>query len=82
MTAKFDPVTDDVHPLLPDDGRAAYSVAEVMRMLGLSQATVFRRIRSGRLKSRQDEGRTLILKCDLAAYLETLPAWSEEAKIP
>ncbi len=65
--------TPDPHQILPDDGRAAYSVAEVIRMLGLSEATIFRRIKSGRLKCRQSEGRTLILKRDLTAYLETLP---------
>lgn len=62
-----------IHPLLPDDDRVAYSVAEVMLMTGLSQSTIFRRIKSGRLKTRRSEGRTLVLRRDLAAYLETLP---------
>jgi excisionase family DNA binding protein len=56
----------------PDD-RLAYSIPDVCRLLGISQATLHRTLARGDLRSVRMVGRTLILRNDLAQFLEGLP---------
>ncbi|MBX9989353.1 MAG: helix-turn-helix domain-containing protein [Phreatobacter oligotrophus] len=53
--------------------RLAYSVDEAAACLGLSRAHVYRMIAQGRLQPRKAGKRTLILRSDLVAFLESLP---------
>lgn len=53
--------------------RLAYGVDEAAACLGLSRAHVYRLIAQGRLQPRKSGKRTLILRSDLVAFLESLP---------
>ena len=59
----------------PSDTITAYamSIATAVRWSGLSRATLYRHIASGRLPVRKCGARTLVLASDLAAFIESLP---------
>jgi excisionase family DNA binding protein len=54
----------------PKDDRLTYTVAEAALALGLSQATLYRRVRAGDLKVFHWGGRTLVRAEDLQAALD------------
>ena len=56
----------------------AYSVAGAAIFLGLGVTTVKRLIRAGTIPSRKAGKRTLVLACDLTAYLKSLPTSQPE----
>jgi excisionase family DNA binding protein len=47
----------------------AYSIAEASRLTSLSRATIYRRMRSGALTSVKSEGRRLLTREDIDAFL-------------
>jgi len=53
--------------------RRAYSIPEVMCVLGLCRDSVYKLIREGRLPARKIGRRTVVLETDLQAFLEGLP---------
>jgi excisionase family DNA binding protein len=54
-------------------GRAAFSIPEVMAMTGLGRDKVYAVINEGLLAARKCGRRTLITATDLQAFLEALP---------
>ena len=54
--------------------RRAYSIPEVMCILGLCRDSVYKLIREGRLRARKIGRRTVVLETDIQAFLEELPA--------
>ena len=64
------PEPDTPRDVLPP---SAYTINDVVRMGGMSRATVFREMRAGRLKARKLGARTLILASDWRDYLDSLP---------
>jgi len=53
--------------------RRAYSIPEIMCLLGLCRDSVYKLIREGRLPARKIGRRTVVLETDLQAFLEGLP---------
>jgi hypothetical protein len=53
---------------------AAYTVADLVEISGLSRATVFREMKNGRLPARKVGARTLVLAGDWQTYLSSLPS--------
>jgi excisionase family DNA binding protein len=53
----------------PMTNRLAYSVNEVLELLPISRASLYRRIKDGALPMRKVGGRTFILKTDLERLL-------------
>ena len=53
--------------------RRAYSIPEVMCVLGLCRDSVYKLIREGRLPARKIGRRTVVLETDIQAFLEGLP---------
>jgi hypothetical protein len=52
---------------------AAYTVSDIVEISGLSRATVFREMKSGRLPAKKVGARTLVLAADWQDYLNSLP---------
>jgi excisionase family DNA binding protein len=59
--------------------KAAFSVAEVAHICGLSRSTLYIEMASGRLPFRKLGARRLILAADLADFLQALPSGSKAA---
>jgi excisionase family DNA binding protein len=53
--------------------RRAFSIPEVMCILGLCRDSVYKLIREGRLPARKIGRRTVVLETDIQAFLEGLP---------
>ena len=51
----------------------AYTVADLVEISGLSRATIFREMKSGRLPAKKVGARTLVLAVDWQTYLSSLP---------
>jgi excisionase family DNA binding protein len=60
--------------------RLAYSVDELVEVIGVSRGFLFNLIDDGRLVARKLDGRTLILKSDLVRFLESLPVRPPKTK--
>jgi len=56
----------------------AVGIMDATRLSGVGRSTIFDEIKAGRLKARKAGRRTLILRDDLLAWLNTLP--SRDAK--
>ncbi len=54
--------------------KLAYSINEFADTSSLGRNKIYDAIKSGRLKARKDNGRTIILVNDGMSYLESLPA--------
>jgi excisionase family DNA binding protein len=54
-----------------------YSVSEAAETIGCGATSVYDLIKTGRLKARKLGQRTLILRDDLQAFLNTLPVMGE-----
>ena len=52
----------------------AVGIIDATRLLGVGRSTLFEEIRAGRLQARKAGRRTLILRDDLRAWLNTLPS--------
>ena len=52
---------------------AAYNIPEVMARVGVGRDKLYRLIREGKLPARKLGRKTLILRSDLEAFLESLP---------
>ena len=57
--------------------RALYSPREVEAILGVSHATLYRLINSGRLDARKIDNKTVITRPSLEAFLAALPKTGE-----
>lgn len=55
------------------DGRAAYSISEIVQASGLGRSTVYEAIGRGDLRARKCNARTIVLADDFAAWLTSLP---------
>lgn len=55
--------------------KLSFTVAEAAEASGLGRSTIWEKISSGKLRAKRSGKTTLILKADLAAYLESLPDW-------
>ena len=53
--------------------KLTYSVQEAAEAIGISEALLRRRVKSGALKARKEGDRILILPIDLHKYLTDLP---------
>jgi excisionase family DNA binding protein len=53
--------------------RAAYSIPEVMLKTGLGRDTVYKLIKTGKLRARKVGKRTLVTSSDLNSFLDALP---------
>lgn len=56
-----------------DQNRIAFDIVEAARAARLSRATIFAELNAGRLKARKYGRRTVILRDDLMAWLNSLP---------
>lgn len=63
-----------------DDNKLAYTVKEALEAIGIGQTKLYKEIAAGRLKARKLGHRTLILKADLEAFLNALPAIEPDPK--
>jgi excisionase family DNA binding protein len=62
----------------PADGdRLAYGIAEAMQAASVGRTLLYEAIAAKRLRARKAGNRTLILKTDLQAWLESLPEAKE-----
>lgn len=52
----------------------AYSVSDVLKMVGISRTTFYQLVKSGKIKVRKVGNRSLILSRDLEQWLDGLPA--------
>ena len=57
---------------LNDENVFYYSVNDVMKMLGICRATLYKEINSGRLAIKKVRSRTIISKESLDKYIEAL----------
>lgn len=76
-----------VQPLVPLGQRAAYSLAEVAALTGLSMSGLYQLVRTARLRTQKIGGRTIVTKEELDALLglrqsEPSPAAPLEATLP
>lgn len=55
--------------------KLSLSIPEAVALTGLSRTTIYRAIGERRLVARKNGGRTVILRCDLEAFLSALPAY-------
>jgi excisionase family DNA binding protein len=62
--------------------RAAYSVPEVMVLLGINRDRVYELIRDRQLPARKLGRRTLVTRTDLENFLQALPRLRREPEIP
>jgi excisionase family DNA binding protein len=51
----------------------AYSVPDVLKMIGISRTTLYQLVKTGKLKVRKVGTRSVILSKDLEEWLESLP---------
>jgi len=67
------PSPNPVPPPVPVtvEEKLAYSIKEVRKLTGLSNATIYARIKEGKLKSTKTGSRTLILAPDLRAWMDS-----------
>jgi excisionase family DNA binding protein len=56
-----------------DGDKLAYSPSECAQAIGIGRTKVYRIIADGKLPARKLDGRTLVLRSDLEAYLDQLP---------
>jgi excisionase family DNA binding protein len=54
--------------------RLAVSIVDAARAAGVGRSTIYENINSGALKARKAGRRTLILRADLQAWLDSFPA--------
>jgi excisionase family DNA binding protein len=59
--------------LAQDFQRMGWSIIDAARTANVGRSTVYEEIRAGRLVARKMGRRTIILDCDLQAWLSTLP---------
>ncbi|HEY2010571.1 MAG TPA: helix-turn-helix domain-containing protein [Rhizomicrobium sp.] len=52
------------------DWKLAYRIPEAAAATGLSEPTIWRRIKRGQIRARREWGVTLITRADLQAYLD------------
>jgi len=52
----------------------AFSIIDAARAAGVGRSTIYENINSGALKARKAGRRTLILRADLQAWLDSFPA--------
>ena len=52
----------------------AYSVSDVLKMVGISRTTFYQLVKTGKIKVRKVGNRSLILSRDLEEWIESLPA--------
>ena len=55
----------------------AYSVSDILRMVGISRTTFYQLVKSGEIKVRKVGKRSIILSEDLEAWLQRLPVLHE-----
>lgn len=61
------------HPALPPTmTKAAYSVNDALRLLGVGRTHLYRQIQDGKLKALKSGRRTLIPATEIIAYLDRL----------
>ncbi|MGE4339700.1 MAG: helix-turn-helix domain-containing protein [Pigmentiphaga sp.] len=61
------------HPILPPTmTKAAYSVNDTLRLLGIGRTHLYRQIQDGKLKALKSGRRTLIPATEIAAFLDRL----------
>ena len=56
------------------DAPLAISIVDAARAAGVGRSTIYENINSGALKARKAGRRTLILRADLQAWLDSFPA--------
>ncbi len=56
----------------------AYSVPDVLKMIGISRTTFYQLVRSGQIKVRKVGTRSVVLSKDLESWLDSLPVLNEE----
>lgn len=52
----------------------AYSVSDVVEMVGIGRTKFYDLVKSGEIKTRKVGNRTIVLAIDLEAWLATLPS--------
>ena len=57
----------------------AYSVTDVLRMIGISRSKFYQLVNGGQIKVRKLGNRTIILPVDLNDFLQRLPTFGEKA---
>ena len=73
-TRRAMPVTQQATPAIevtPD--RFGLSIADAVRVSGVGRSSIYEDIKSGALKARKKGRRTLILRADLQAWLDSFP---------
>lgn len=55
----------------------AYSVSNVLQLVGISRTKLYQVVGSGQLKIRKIGNRTIILAADLEAWLDSLPRFEK-----
>lgn len=65
---------------LPDD-KLAYHINEAVETGAGSRSEIYEAMRFGRLKAKKRGRRTIILRDDLAAYLESLPDYAPRSAV-
>jgi excisionase family DNA binding protein len=53
--------------------KISFSIPETVRITSLGRSTIYQAVKSGQLKARKFGKRTVILECDLSAFLKALP---------
>ena len=53
----------------------AYSVSDVLELVGISRSKFYQLVNAGQIKVRKIGNRTIILACDLDAWLTSLPGF-------
>jgi excisionase family DNA binding protein len=61
--------------MTPEDNRLAYSPSEAAELIGIGRTSVYDLLSGGELAGRKIGNRTIILRADLLAYLDSLPTW-------
>lgn len=52
----------------------AYSVSDVLKMVGIGRTKFYALVKSGEIKTRKVGNRTIVLAADLETWLATLPS--------
>jgi hypothetical protein len=68
--------TADQHKLATDTQPLAVTIAEAVRLSGLSRSELYRQLGAGRIGARKSGSRTLILWASLRAHIDALPVAS------
>lgn len=69
-------------PIITPPEPLVHAVADLPTVMGLSASTIDKLLKSGELPSRKAGRRTLVLRSDVAAYLQSLPLRAEPVKVP